>query len=641
MCGFLGVLGCELKLSEGERALDTIAHRGPDERGHFHEEDVYLGHVRLRVIDLHGGKQPMEDPSGRYIIVYNGEVYNFRELRQELLDRGFEFNTHSDTEVVLALFIAEGPNMLRRLNGVYAFAIWDRLEKTLFACRDPYGVKPLHIWQQGGILALASEYKAFLRLPFFSSELCSQSLHYYLNLRFVPGDRTLMKGVRRLPPGSTLWYAAGRTIVRPPEPNGRSNAANGSYEDHVEAVRPLIKQAVRRQLIADVPIGVSLSGGMDSSTLVAMMAEEGARINAFTVAFGEPTDETADAQFVAQKFGAQHYTIRMSPEPLSKLPVVTWHIEEPKVNALQGYLLSAFVKQHVSVLLSGLGGDELFGGYSQNRYLMAGDFLRKVLQAPPLARAGDRFAHWLYRFSEGRLPLAWEEPRRGLQMLAESGQPELFYGILRNVWDHDRPLWRRIYRDDFLQGMPFNMETASILRPHFPRDKTILEGGLEADFRIKMINDFLVNEDRTSMAHGVEARVPFLDRDLVDFVRRIPVTYLVPGGKLKKLMKDAMAPYLPSPILEKKKWGFAVNPYHQYLKDLKFVAERMLTPERLRQRGIFRFNMVREILAAPPHPRLRWHYFFLWILVGIEVWIQMFIEGRAPDKNSPIEDYFA
>lgn len=643
VCGFVAAVGFREEECDIDRALDLIGHRGPDERGIYKGKAALIGHVRLKVIDLTGGSQPMRAADERYILVYNGEIYNFQELRRDLEKRGHRFYSRSDTEVLLHLYMEYGEGMLPRLNGIFAFAVWDAAKERLFVARDPYGVKPLFVWRQGNRVAVASEAKAFLAFKGFSPELNSASLHYYMNLRYVPGDLTLLKGVEKLSPSSWAYLSREGVEVhsyRPMASFPLEDVSRMSYGDHVENLRDLIQRAVRRQLVSDVPVGVSLSGGMDSGSLVAMMARCGADIEAFTVEFGEPTDETEDAKRVADHFGAKHHVIRMEMEPLRELPITVWHVEEPKVNAIQGYRLNEFVSRYVTVLLGGLGGDELFGGYLHYLYLRSGDRIRSFLRPRFLLSAIGTLSNGVSGSLAGRLPLQWDEYRRGLQMFLNAGRPELFYSILRNVWDHDSNMWSSIYGPRMLSKRKSLPTTSRLFAPFFSDDRSMLEGALLADFQVKMISDFLVNEDRTSMAHGVEARVPFLDRDLVEYVMAMPFSCRMPGGRLKGLMKEVMTPFLPKFMLEKRKWGFAVNPYYQFQKDLGNIAKAFLTKERVKRQGLFNFDYLKRILEAPPHPRMRWHYFLLWMVIGIGIWIEIFLEGKIPERDTTIYDYF-
>jgi asparagine synthase (glutamine-hydrolysing) len=401
----------------------------------------------------------------------------------------------------------------------------------------------------------------------------------------------------------------------------------------MEGIRHHLRGAVRKQKISDVPVGVYLSGGLDSSALVACMSEVAdGPVRTFSMGFNEPTDELDDARIVATHFRTDHHEVRLSPDPLRQFPEVIWHAEEPKENILQGFLLSRFASRHVKVCIGGLGGDELFAGYELHRYIYP---LRRLHRFVPPAVGRcllTPISRALFAAQNRSGFLQLDEYRRGLQMLLSLGDPERYYLILRNTWDYDKGAYGNVYHPAFAkQGLS---GTHLLFDRYFSqRSANTLEDVLLAEFHTKMQEDFLMNEDRTSMANGLEVRVPFLDRDLVRFAMSIPVDIKMKNGELKHLFRKAMAGVLPQHALKKKKWGFAFNPYYQFQKDLKTVAERILTRQRVEDRGVFNYAYLKKIMDHPPHPRLRWHYFFLWLAVGLEIWFQMFIDG---DVSAPV-----
>ena len=639
MCGICGIVGPDGSRELAQRMNDILAHRGPDGQGIYEGEGIYLGHRRLSIIDLITGDQPMANEDRRIWVVFNGEIYNYLDLRKELMNLGHRFATKSDTEVLIHGYEQYGLSFLPKLDGIFAYALWDESRKRLLLVRDYFGVKPLHYHFDGKNIRFASEIKAILQDPAVPRRADHQSLHYLLNLRFIPGEGTLFAGIKRLLPAHYLLFenghiSMGRYFKLQPINHGQQSE---SY--YREGIRHHLREAVRKQKISDVPVGVYLSGGLDSSALVAYMSETAnTPVRTFSMGFNEPTDELDDARIIANHFGTDHQEIRLSPDPLRQFPEVIWHAEEPKENILQGFLLSRFASRHVKVCLGGLGGDELFAGYELYRYIYP---LRRFHRfIPPVVgrRLLTPMSRALFAVQNRSGLIALDEHRRGLQMLLAIGDPERYYLILRNTWDNDEGAYGNVYHPRFSkQGLA---KTHTLFDGYFSRRaEDALEEVLRAEFHTKMQEDFLMNEDRTSMANGLEVRVPFLDRDLVRFAMSIPVDVKMKNGEMKHLFRRAMEGVLPRHALMKKKWGFSFNPYYQFQKDLKTAAESILTRQRVEDRGVFNYAYLKRIMDHPPHPRLRWHYFFLWLAMGLEIWFQMFIDGDVSNPSFELEDY--
>ncbi len=606
-----------------------IGHRGPDDASVYRSGDIWLGHRRLSIIDLNTGNQPIFDETRDLCIIYNGEIYNYRELREELLVKGYKFYTQSDTEVILKLYQDQGTESFRRLNGIFAFAICDHRDKNqrMVLVRDQFGVKPLHYYQKDHLFIFASEQKAILLHPAVERRLNMQALHYHLNLRYTPGNETLFEGIYRVPPAHYV-------IVE----NGHIQKIESYYtlqpcidyrkseKEWMEEIVFYLRQGVQRQLVSDVPIGVYLSGGMDSSSIVAMMREIGAdKISTFSMGFNEPTDELDDARSIAEYYQTDHHELRMDLNPMQMMPEVIWHAEEPKINLLQGFLMSQFVSQSVKVVLSGLGGDELFSGYDIHRYIYPFNRLNQIVPRRLEESVFAPLSRLAYTLQVNLTSSRWDEIRRGMQMVLSTGDIARFYLILRNAWDFDKQEYRRIYSPEFLNHAlkPVITEFRDFFHsiPYTPLDSVY-----QAEFHTKMVNDYLLTEDRMSMAHSLEERVPFLDPDLVKLGFSIPASVKMKRNKTKYLLRKAMKSYLPPAILEKKKWGFSFNPYLQFQKDLKETAEKILTKKRIMSDGIFNYDFIRSILDAKPHPRMRWHYNYIWLLTGFYIWKKMYIE---------------
>ena len=626
MCGIAGTCGFG---DEGLiRAMaDTLIHRGPDGDGYFVGDDVCLANRRLAIQDIAGGAQPMTNEDGSIVVVYNGETYNYPELRERVLARGHTLHTNCDTEVLAHLYEDEGIDFAARLNGTFAFALLDRRRRRLFIVRDPLGVKPLVYAERDGRLAFGSEAKAVLASGLVAAEPDEAGLHLAMNVRYIPGERTLFKGIHTLPPGHVLEFGGGQT---------RRYAYAGidwtpddtlSRADWLEGIRAHYEAAVERQLLSDVPLGVSLSGGIDSSSIVAMMRRvHSGPIATFSLGFDEPTDELDDARFVAETFETDHQELTLREPALPHLADAIRHSEQPKVNSLQLYLLHRYIGEHVTVVLSGLGGDEIFAGYDiygilgRTERLRSGASGRAVAALAPLL---DWTAHRLARRRRPQLDLA----ARKLEWLAAGGDGARNYLLLRNGWDFNPGLMERVYTPEFAQRLATRCRDD--YDDYFADGRSLPSQVLRAEFSTKMMSDLLHNEDTMSMAHSVESRVPLLDLELVRFTARIPDEIRF-GTGMKGLLKQALRGILPDRVLDKPKWGFTFNPVEQFQKDLGPMAREVLTPERLERSGIFNAGFVRDVLAARPHQRLRWHYFMLWQMIGIELWHAIFVDSHDP-----------
>lgn len=622
MCGIVGTYG--FGDPELLRAMtDAVAHRGPDGEYFYEDGPIHLGSRRLAILDLERGAQPMLNESGSVAVIYNGEIYNYHELRRRLSARGHALETCCDTELLPHLYEEEGIEFVRRLNGIFAFALWDRSAQKLFLVRDRVGVKPLVFAIKENRLAFGSEAKAVLASGLVDAALDETSLHLTMNLRYIPGERTLFAGINRLPPGTILEIGGGR-VRRCEYGTIDWSPRDLSPAEWVDAIHSHVEEAVHRQLLSDVPVGVSLSGGVDSTGLIAMIRKRySGPLMTFTLGFNEPWDEVDDARFVAQRFDTEHHEIVLTEPAMAHLREAIYFTEEPKVNCLQLYLLHRFVSRHVKVALSGLGGDELFAGYDFYTYLRR---LRRLRTAIPEGLANRLFAPGLDMGA--RLGAAMGRPHldlyvRGLEWFASLHDSTRHYLLLRNAWDFNPALLKRVYTRDFLERL--TARSRESFDDYFSGTRWLEFEALKAEFHTKLVADLLHNEDTMSMAHSVESRVPLLDLELLRLAASIPDQIRFSGG-LKGLLKRAFQGLVPDETLKKRKWGFTVDPVEQYKKDLRGMALVYLTPERLREGGIFNPGFVAAVLDSRPHPRLRWHYFMLWQMIGLEIWRETFLE---------------
>lgn len=645
MCGIVGIyekgINHETLIN---RMLQIIAHRGPDGATWVKHADFTLGHRRLAIIDLKTGNQPIYNEDKSICIIFNGEIYNFKELKKELQGKGHQFYTNTDTETIIHGFEEYGTDFFKRLNGIFAFALLEIKTSTIYLARDQFGIKPLHYFHDGNFLVFGSEQKSILLHPRVPREINKQALHLQLNLRYTQGDQTLFKNIKRLPPAHYLKFSNGKLEIKKYwELKYDSVNPNISEAEAIEKLHFYLKQAVKRQLLSDVPIGVYLSGGLDSSAIVQKMDELGVnKINTFTLGFNEPTDEFPDAERIARHFNTNHKTLSLQMDPLEKFPEVLWHAEEPKINLLQGFNMSQFVSPHVKVVLGGLGGDELFAGYDIHKFI--NPFNWGHAQIPKWVQKIAQFkSKIIFQLQNASGTLSIDEYRRGAQMLLALGDVEKFYLIIRNTWDYDQPFYKNIYTPEYAN------EIGQYRKVHYYFDKLFakvnslkaLEQVLFVEMQTKMVNDYLLVDDRMSMSHSVEERVPFLDLDLVNFANTIPLHLKIKNNQTKYLFRKAMENQLPSKIITKKKWGFAVNPYLQFKKDLKNIAKKILTQKFVEEQGIFNYQYINQIINHKPHPKLRWHYNYLWVVMGVAIWQKMFIEtDNFENKKFELENYF-
>lgn len=644
MCGIAGIFQRHHDNSTLiDRMLDIIEHRGPNDKTVYTHNGFTLGHRRLSIIDLSTGQQPVFNEDKSVCVILNGEIYNYKEITKELKDKGHIFYTSSDTEILVHLYEEYGYDFLNKLNGIFAFALLDKNTDTLMLARDHFGVKPMHYYKGENSFVFGSEQKSILLHPDVPRQMNKKALHLHLNLRYTQGNETLFDGIKRLPPAHYAIFKDGNLELKnywKLEANIDRDITENEAKDKLNF---LLKQAVERQLVSDVPVGVYLSGGLDSSAIVEKMHELGIKdINTFTLGFNEPTDEFPDAKQIADFFGTNHHTKSLSMNPLEQFPEVLWHAEEPKINLLQGFNMSEFIKPHASVVLGGLGGDELFAGYDIHKFIYPFNNIHSHIPEwmKKIARLKSDI---LFKIQNSSRSLRFDEYRRGVQMLMSIGDIERFYLILRNTWDFDNSAYDNIYSKEYLSNNCKDAwKTLKEFDNLFSSCKTsdALSKVLAVEFQSKMLNDYLLTDDRMSMAHGVEERVPFLDRDLVEFGFSLPIEMKIKNNTTKYLFRKAMEDKLPPKIISKKKWGFTVNPYLQFKKDLKDVAEKILTPEFIAKQGIFNYQYIKRILDYPAHPKLRWHYNYIWIVLGMAIWEKMFIEGNIEDKNFDLKNYY-
>ena len=653
MCGINGIAlssrsGRRVEASALERMRDVLTHRGPDDCGLFVEASVGLGHRRLSIVDVAAGHQPMTNEDGTLQIVYNGEVYNHADHRPGLEARGHVYRTHCDTETILHLYEEKGARCVEDLRGMFAFAIWDARRRELFIARDRLGVKPLYYAHTAdGSLYFASEIKALLEAGAVRPEINYAALPDYLANHAPSGEETLYRGVRRLLPGHTLLWRDGELRVEKYwdvtfDGGGDGGGDRRRDEDLIAEWSELFRTSVRLRLMADVPLGMFLSGGIDSSAIAAVMSQlVDEPIKTFSVAFAErEANELEYARLVAAKFRTDHHEVVVSPEEFfDALPRLVWHEDEPLAHlaSIPLYFVSRLAQKHVKVVLTGEGSDELLAGYA--RY-------RKTVYNLAFGRRYERLAPAAARRAVARAVAALPEGARVRHKLERTFlclPAELESLYFDNFAVFPRAMQRRLLAPETAEraGRPLD-PYAGVRRLVAETDATsLLNRLLYADTKT-YLHELLMKQDQMSMAASIESRVPFLDHKLVEFTARLPERLKLRGAATKYVLRRAMKGVLPEAILTRPKMGFPV-PLGAWLRGRhRGVLDEYVTGERASARGIFDAGFVRG-LAAEHVSGTRDHSSRLWSLINFEVWLRRFMDGEpAPEpQDARAEPAFA
>ena len=610
MCGIGGWFSRTPRAERAEfslhRLIDALKHRGPDGVAMLEIDHVGMAHARLAMVDLVSGDQPMWSTSRRTVIVFNGEIFNYRELRAHYEAAGTTFATQSDTEVVLAAYETDGVAGFGRLRGMFAFALWDVTARRALLVRDALGIKPLFFREDSnGTLYFASEAKGILALSDEHPELDASALHALLNFRYVTGNATLFRHIRQLAPGECFeWRIEGERRHSRVEP--RFSIVDDDFDS-------VLTESVRKHLIADVPVGCYLSGGIDSGVIAALTRTCGAIVPTFTLAVGDDPDEARNAADTARFLGLANTQAELGDEELRRLPYMLWHLETPKVNAAQLFRLAELARTQVKTALSGLGGDELFAGYNAHR------IFRTCTRLPvSVAHASAALMSRLLPAS----PMPFGERDRAFEMGAATGDWPRVYALLRNVWD--RPELRCwLYGPRMLDAvLP---DATDYVRDQWPAAETPLAAMMQFEWRNKMVNDLLWQEDRASMAAGLEVRVPF-----VDLVVKAAVDRMGPPRLGKASLRKVAARHLPKRVIARPKSGFQIDAPAFFDTHLRPLADLWLSPERVRAYGLFNPATVKTLLRLPAHRRYRWHFFMLYLMIQSHFWIEIFERGQTP-----------
>lgn len=627
MCGIVGkVGGAEVTHRELQNMARAIAHRGPDDEGYWAEGNVGLGHRRLSIIDLNTGRQPISNEDQTIWIVFNGEIYNFPELKKELIAKGHQFKTTTDTEVIVHLYEEMGESCVDRLNGMFAFAIWNIKTRELFLARDRIGQKPLFYSEKNGAFLFGSEVKAILAADNVAREINYTAVHHYLSLRFIPAPHTMFEGIHKLPAGHTLILRDGTVTIKRYWDLNYTDKLNYSEAGYLEGLEEQLHRAVRSHLVSDVPVGAFLSGGMDTSTVVALMAEiQKNQFQTFAIGVKENDfNELPFARIVADHFNTKHTEEVVSANLIDLMPAMVNHLDEPS-DSIAACMFEAarLASQHVKVVMGGDGGDELFAGFDRymgvgyiNRYNMVPRVIRERILRPIFHGLPDSFTYksmvqklrWVDQLSD------FEEGERYAEATAffrfsHSQKEQLF----------SQDLWKSLKNIDSNQVI--------VEQYNKPNAQDPIDRMLYADFMTRLSEHTLMLTDRMNMAFSLEARSPFLDHELVEYLARFPSSIKIKGRQLKYILRKFAEKRLPSDITKRSKQGFMFPVAYWFRNELYPLLKDQLENSFFVREGLFNKKEVQRLIEEHRTNRVDNHV-RLWMLLNMEVWHQLYIQQK-------------
>ena len=631
MCGIHGIYQLDAAPANPEwlaRMGAVTTHRGPDDGGAHADGRCAIGMRRLSIIDLSGGHQPIANADASLVVVCNGEIYNFRELRSELQAHGHHFRTDSDSEVVLHGYAQWGERFVERLNGMFGFAIWDRARQTLLVGRDRLGIKPIYWLNDGKKFAFASEAKALLELPGVARAVDPTALAAYLELGYVPSPLSMFRGIHKLPIASIIKVTPSGTDIQTYWKPLTVVDTEVSPAEWARRVREQIETSVNMQMVSDVPIGAFLSGGVDSSAVLAFMSRHSkSPVKTYSIGFDGGAaerfyNELDNAREVAKLFGTEHHEILVKPDVVRLLPKLLWHMDEPIADSalVTTFLVAEFARRDVKVILSGAGGDELFGGY--RRYL-GEHYMRYVNWLPQSAKRG---AAWLADL----LPSDRHSALLNYSRLAKN-----FLGAAASPFAERYRAYVGVFGFDAATGLMARppLDRLDAIRAGFEASggEDVLARMFAVDVHTQLPDDILMLTDKMTMAASLECRVPLLDHDLVELASKIPAGVKVAGGELKSLMKQALSDVLPREVLFRQKRGFGA-PMGAWMKGaLAGMLENTLSRQSIESRGLLNYGPVAQLIADHRASRVDGTDKLL-ALLNLEIWCRVYLDQRSPEE---------
>jgi asparagine synthase (glutamine-hydrolysing) len=628
MCGIAGITGHNRHSVEDlRRMLNTMVHRGPDDEGTYANDGILLGQRRLSIIDLEGGHQPIPNEDKTLWIVCNGEIYNYRALRKELLARGHKFSTHSDSEVILHLYEDYGEDCVQRLRGMFSFAIWDETRKRLFAARDRLGQKPFYYVEINGTFCFASEIKALLALDPSLAELNLAALDQYLTLRIIAPPMSMFRRIRKLPPAHSLQFQAGKNIqVKRYWQLDYEPKHNGSDEELADELEEKLISCIKLHMVSDVPVGAFLSGGLDSTLITAILMKHVASEPIQTFSMGLPYkqfDEAPYARMVAEQYGTIHHSETITPSLVDSLPTLIWHLDEPSDPlSVCSYHIAGIASKHVKVVLGGDGGDELFGGYDRyygNRYASYYAMLPRALRKYAIGPLLDMIP-------DGKWYKSKAHQMKWLHEMSFKSGGERYAGSLSYFYFGDGRR-QKLYGPSMLQASEEFDPEFSIREPYDQAHASdIVDRMLNADSSVRLPDHPVMILDRMTMAHSLEARAPFMDHEVAEFSARLPARLKVRGKNLRYIQYILARRYLPKEVVERPKQGFSSALPYMLGNEYRSLYERFLRKSCLAEDGILDQQGINQLLAEHQGGNSD-HANRLWLLVNSEAWYRMFIKN--------------
>jgi len=635
MCGICGKLNFDHDNEVSQQLLkamaDSIAHRGPDDDGYYFSGQIGLGFRRLSIIDLAGGHQPLSNEDGTVWIVFNGEIYNYQDLREDLLKKGHVFRTKTDTEVIVHLYEEYGEAGIQSLRGMFAFAIWDQNQRKLLLARDRVGIKPLYYGVTSHSVVFASEMKAVLVDPQIQREILPTTVDRFLTFGYVPGEETLFKGIYKLPPGSFMVVKNGKTEVKQYW-DLHFSSSSVTLKDAEEQLLEILEESVRLHMIADVPVGFLLSGGVDSTAMLSLASQQTDRpISSYTVGFADSgiADERPFARLAAEKYGSEHREISISSKEFADfLPKYVWHMEEPVCEppAVALYYVSKLARNYVKVLISGEGGDEAFAGYPNYRAMLWIERIKRM--AGPLTGALSGTLSLLYGLSGN-----WRFGH--YQQLLNAPFESYYYSRSSSPFRFFNAHSQELYSSDFSASTnkQYSLRPVTQLLEQ-NRSDDLLSRMLYVDTKTWLPDDLLVKADKMTMANSVELRVPLLDHKLLEFAATLPSNFKINGFSMKYIAKRCLGNQIPVEILERKKAGFPV-PYENWLRtDLRDSVSNILLDRETVDRGYFKKSAVEKLVRD--NSESGGYAKEIFSLVVLELWHREFLNnGNGPSMPAP------
>lgn len=636
MCGIAGII------SASNRGLirsmtQVMAHRGPDGEGYYESDDIALGHKRLSIIDLQGGKQPIANEDGNLQLICNGEIYNSPELRTSLENRGHTFKTHTDVEVILHLYEEHGEQCVKHLRGMFAFAIWDRERKTLFTARDHMGQKPLFYYQDGDEFIFASEIKAILETGLIQPEIDLDALWHYVSLRFIPDEYSLFKNIRKLPAATFLTYKNGEVCTEKYWDPNFCEKLKSSESDIEEGLDQLLRDTVNMHTLSDVRVGAFLSGGIDSSTVAAMMAKSSSEpVPTFSIGVKEQGfNELPYARMVAEKYAMESHERVVQADLIHLIPSMIHHLDEPSDPFGVGvYLVSQVASEQVKVVLGGDGGDENFAGYDRfagqrlvDHYCLLPQWFRKSVMTRIIDRIPESFG-----YKSLAQKASWVND---MSFYASSGER---YAQSMSFLRFTKDAKQKLFTEQARYKIEDYDSTAKIL-DYFDAENVddVVDRMLYTDLMTRMPDHLLSIVDRMSMAHSIESRPPLVDYKFVEYAASIPANLKLKGRNLKYILKKVAGRYLSDELINRKKQGFGFPLAIWMRTDLKDFLTRLFSQSRFVEIGVFDRDYIFQILDEHLSGKAD-HNFRLWILINLEFWYRLYFDGESIESLTELTD---